>query len=86
MGLFHPKRKNLYAHWAHPTIGHINLPGYEDKVKEVDILTTGKPAATVASWWGNSDEGNFFINVAEPTYQTFQLPDESNTVFRIILK
>jgi len=52
----------------------------------VEVLSTREAAATAASWWGNSDNGNFFVNVAEPTYKTYILPDNINTVFKVVLE
>ena len=76
----------LFAHWTHPKIGYINIKGYAPKVSDVYILNNGKKAATATKWWGNEDEGNFFINIKTPIYQTFKLPDSCNTVFKILLK
>ncbi len=85
-GYYTQKDNVLFAHWAHPHIGHINLHLQEDLVNSVEVLTTQEPAATAANWWGNSDKGNFFINVEEPTYKTYILPDSINTVFKLVLE
>lgn len=37
-------------------------------------------------WWGNNEQGNFFVNVNSPTYMTFELPDQHDTVIKIQLK
>ena len=76
----------LYAHWTNPQVSHINLGPSGDQVQEVTVLNTGKPAATAKSWWGNEGKGNFFVNVKQPTYLTFELPDNTDTVFKLVLK
>ncbi len=77
----------LYAHWTNPKIGHINLEGLDpDQVQEITVLSTGQQAATAATWWGNNDQDNFFVNIKNPTYKTYILPDQWDTVFKIVLK
>jgi len=76
----------LYAHWTNPVIGHINIKNFADKVEKVIILHNKRPAQTAAKWWGNTDEGNFFINIKQPTYGTYILPDDRDTVLKIYLK
>ncbi|HEY0055231.1 MAG TPA: alpha-L-fucosidase [Pedobacter sp.] len=85
-GYYTKKGNLLYAHWMYPKIGHINIKGYGSKIKGVTKLFDGTEAGTANSWWGNEDPGNFFINVASPTYLTYSLPDPFDTVFRIELK
>lgn len=85
-GYFTQKGNTIYAHWTNPQIGHINIKNFKDKVKKTTVLNTGKPAATSSKWWGNSDEGNFFLNVEAPTYKTYLLPDDIDTVFKIELE
>lgn len=75
----------LYAHWMYPMIGHINLQGVGPVVKTVTLLSDGSELPTSRAWWGNEQEGNFFINVAQPTYHTFALPDPYDTVIRVDL-
>jgi hypothetical protein len=43
-------------------------------------------AKTARTWWGDEGKGHFFVNVAEPTYQTFRLPDPTDTVFAVELE
>jgi alpha-L-fucosidase len=85
-GYFTQKGRTVFAHWTNPKIGYINIKGYADKVETVSLLASGEEATTATRWWGNEDVGNFFINIKEPVYHTFQLPDETNTVFKIILR
>ena len=85
-GYFTSKDELLYIHWIQPTIGHINIKSLDaSKVREVTILTTGKSAATATEWWGNRDPGNFFINLEEPTFKTYRLPDRRNTVLKVTM-
>ena len=69
----------------YPMIGHINLPGISSRVKSVSLVSDGAELPTSRAWWGNEQEGNFFINLARPTYHTFTLPDALDTVIRIEL-
>ncbi len=85
-GYFTKNGKNLYAHWTNSMIGHINIKNFNKEVEKVTVLTTGEPAAVSENWWGNSDQGNYFINVKAPTYLTFPLPDENDTVIKLELK
>jgi len=84
-GYFTQKDNILYAHWTNPNIGHINIRNYADKVEKVIVLHTQKEAVTAKNWWGNNDEGNFYLNIQAPTYKTYILPDDKNTVLKIIL-
>ena len=85
-GYFTKKDNILYAHWTSPVIGHINIKNFTNEVEKVIVLHTQKEAATAKTWWGNYDSGNFFINIKKPTYLTYILPDNRNTVLKIILK
>jgi alpha-L-fucosidase len=76
----------LYAHWTTPIIGPINIPGIAGKVKSVSLLSSGAELPTSDTWWGNNEKGNFFININSPIYFTFRLPDQSDTVIKILLK
>jgi len=49
-------------------------------------LSTGSEMPTQTSWWGNTEQNNFFINVNIPIYQNFERPDLYDTVFRIELE
>ena len=85
-GYFTKKDNLLYAHWTNPVIGHINIKNFTNEVEKVIVLHTGEEAATARTWWGNFDTGNFFINIKQPTYLTYILPDNRNTVLKIISK
>ncbi len=85
-GYYTQKGNTIFAHWTNPKIGYINVKGYTNKIEEVTVLSNGQEAHTKTSWWGNNDADNFFINVKKPIHHTFSLPDNSDTVFKIILK
>ena len=86
-GRFTQNGKKLYLHWMYPKIGHINLKGMGDKVKRITLLNDMSEIVPVTGWWGDDgDKANFYININEPTYQYFQLPSSTDTVFEIELK
>jgi alpha-L-fucosidase len=85
-GRFTQRGRTVYAHWMYPHVGHINLGGLGERIGEVVLLHDGAEAKTARTWWGNQEAGNFFVNVNEPTYQTFALPDSIDTVLRVELE
>ncbi len=85
-GRFTQNGKYLYAHLMHPKIGHINLKGFDGKVEKVTVLSDGSEAVTATQWWGDASKDNFFINIKAPTYRTYIMPDDIDTVFEITLK
>jgi alpha-L-fucosidase len=80
------KGDTLFAHWMYPNLGPINVKGLTRKVKGTFLLSTGSEMPTQTSWWGNTEQNNFFINVNTPIYQNFERPDLYDTVFRIELE
>ncbi len=76
----------LYAHWMYPSIGHISIKGISDKTPKAYLLSTGAELPTEKGWWGNDAKDLFYVNVNRPTYMTFTLPDQTDTVIKIILK
>ncbi len=85
-GRYTQKGNTLYAHWMYPTVGHINIKGMGDKAGNVTLLSSGAELPSAKGWWGNSGQGNFFVNISSPTYMTFELPDPYDTVIKIVLK
>jgi alpha-L-fucosidase len=85
-GRYTQKGNVLFAHWMYPWIGHINVAGVAGRTGMVTLLMDGSELPTSTSWWGNEGAGNFFVNVNAPTYRTFPLPSEIDTVIRIELK
>lgn len=84
-GRYTVKGNTLYAHWMHPTVGHINVKGISD-ASAVYLLSSGAELPCEKAWWGNNEPGNFFVNVNSPTFQTFCPPDPWDTVIKIGLK
>jgi alpha-L-fucosidase len=84
-GRYTMKGNTLYAHWMHPTVGHINVRGITD-AGGVYLLSSGAELPREKAWWGNNEPGNFFVNVNSPTFQTFCPPDPWDTVIKIELK
>lgn len=79
--------KFLYLHQTEPIIGHINLVGFEPKVKKIRLLRDGSEVLPVTSWWGDGGvKGNYFINLNTPSYQTFTNKELIDTVYEIELK
>jgi hypothetical protein len=66
----------------YPTVGHINIKGIGD-AGHVYLLSSGAELPVEKAWWGNSEQGNFFVNIKRPTYMTFELPDPYDTVIKI---
>jgi alpha-L-fucosidase len=85
-GRFTKKGNALYAHWMYPTIGHISLKGIAEKTPKAYLLSTGAELPTEKGWWGNNEKDLFYVNVNRPTYMTFSLPDQTDTVIKIILQ
>lgn len=85
-GRYTRKGDVLYAHWMYPTIGHISVRGITDKTPRAFLLSTGAELPTEKGWWGNNEKDIFYVNVNRPTYMTFALPDQTDTVIKIILK
>jgi alpha-L-fucosidase len=85
-GRFTQRGKTLFAHWLYPSVGHLNLGPIGDRVRAVRVLHDGSEAKTARTWWGDESLGNFFVNVGEPTYQTFRRPDPIDTVFAVELQ
>lgn len=85
-GVFTANGKSLYAHRMYPAIGGIILKGYTEKFKRVILLHDGTEIRTETSWWGDNSGKNLYINVDRPSYQTYAMPDKTDTVFEIELK
>jgi alpha-L-fucosidase len=85
-GRYTRKGDVLYAHWMYPTIGHISVKGIADKTPKAYLLSTGAELPTEKGWWGNTEKDNYYVNVNRPTYMTFALPDQIDTVIKIVLQ
>ncbi len=85
-GRYTRKGDVLYAHWMYPTIGHIGVKGIADRKPAAFLLSTGAELPTEKGWWGNTEKDLFYVNVNRPTYMTFSLPDQTDTVIKIKLQ
>lgn len=74
--------KMVYAHWLYPVVGEINARGINtENVKMITFLYSGAELPFRKSWWGNTSEGNCFINAGNSS----EKPDLSDTVIKIEL-
>jgi alpha-L-fucosidase len=85
-GRYTAKGTALYLHWMYPAIGHIGIKGISDKNPRAYLLSTGAELPTEKTWWGNNEKDIYYVNVNRPTYMTFTLPDQTDTVIKIILQ
>jgi alpha-L-fucosidase len=85
-GRYTKRGSTVYAHWMYPHVGPINVGGLGPGIGLVVLQRDGAEAKTARTWWGNQESGNLFVNVNQPVYQTFPLPDPIDTVFRIQLE
>jgi alpha-L-fucosidase len=85
-GRFTGKGTVLYAHWMYPTIGHISIRGISDKTPRAYLLSSGAELPTEKGWWGNNEKDIYYVNVNRPTYMTFTLPDQTDTVIKIQMR
>jgi alpha-L-fucosidase len=82
-GRFTGKGTVLYAHWMYPAIGHISIRGISDRTPRAYLLSSGAELPTEKGWWGNNEKDIYYVNVNRPTYMTFTLPDQTDTVIKI---
>ncbi|MDD4921736.1 MAG: alpha-L-fucosidase [Bacteroidales bacterium] len=78
-GRYTQKGEDIYAHWMYPIIGMINTKGIGNHVKNVYLLSSGAELKYKRNWWGNSEEGNFFIEVNAPG----NLLEKSDVVMKV---
>lgn len=81
------KGKYVYLHLTESIIGHINLPGFDSKVKKVRLLRDGSEIKPTTAWWGDGGvKGNYFLNLNSPSYQNFTNKEQIDTVYELELK
>ncbi len=81
-GRYTQKGNTLYAHWLYPNVGYINARGISDKsVKGIWYEYSGAELNYFPTWWGNTGEGNLFIDVRRT-----EKPVKYDTVLKIVLK
>ena len=82
-GRYTQKDNILYAHWMNQNLGDINAKGLKySNVKNVFLLSSGAELSYNKTWWGNEEQGNFFINVNSKS----EKPDYLDTVLKIEMK
>lgn len=81
-GRYTQKGNLVYAHWLNTYLGDLNAKGLiKDKVKNVFMLATGAELPTYQTWFGNKEEGNFFIKTSNSPNK----PNNLGTVIKIEL-
>lgn len=81
-GRYTQKDKTIFAHWLYPNVGYLNAQGIDhNKVKGVWFQYSGTVLNYFPTWWGNTGEGNLFINVNRT-----EKPFRFDTVVKIELK
>ncbi len=81
-GRYTQQGNTLYAHWLHPNLGYLNAQGVDHtEVEGIWYLYSGAELNYFPTWWGNTGDGNLFINVRRS-----KKPADYNTVVKIKLK
>lgn len=81
-GRYTQKGNTIYAHWLYPNLGQLNAKGIDvGNVKNVYLLNSGAELPYDKIWWGNTENGNFFIAVSNST----EKPAKYDTVVKIEL-
>ena len=83
-GRFTSDGRALYAHILEQPMGHLTLPGLRGKVRNPRLLATGAQAFLGDFWnpgvqkFGRPED--IFLNLHQPTAQTYIMPDAIDTV------
>lgn len=79
-GRYTRKDNLIFAHWMNQNLGGINAKGINySTVKNVFLLSSGAELSYNKTWWGNEEQGNFFINVNSAS----EKPDYLDSVLKI---
>lgn len=81
-GRYTQKGNTVYAHWMYPNLGSINVKGLTEGAKNVYLLSSGAELPFYKTWWGNTEPGNFFINIGTPATPTGKI----DTVIKVVIK
>lgn len=82
-GRYTQKGNTIYAHWMYPNLGQLNAKGVNaDTVKNIYSLKSGAELPFQKTWWGNTEQGNIFIN----TGRSPDKQDNYDAVVKIELK
>jgi len=65
-GAYTKKGNRVFAHWMYPHIGMISAKGIDvNQIKGIYLLPTGSQLSYTATWWGNMEPGNCFIQMGQ---------------------
>ncbi len=82
-GRYTQKGNTIYAHWLYPNFGYLNTRGVDAEIVDnIRMHYSGAELSYQKTWWGNTGEGNLFINVGSRPEQ----PVKYDTVIKIQLK
>ncbi len=89
-GRFTQKGDTLYGHVLNKGIGHYPLHDMQGKISSPTLLMNGTEVI-LSDWWLGREkpfinEEDIFFNFGLPVHETHDLPDNKNTVIKIILK
>ncbi|MFP4060849.1 MAG: alpha-L-fucosidase [Bacteroidales bacterium] len=88
-GRYTQKENVIYAHVLRENIGHFVLPGLKDKIQSATLLRDGTEAILTEWWLGREKsfihEEDIFFNFGKPVPWTYELPDPTDTVIKIVL-
>jgi alpha-L-fucosidase len=85
-GFYTRHADTVYAHITNPPVSHLNLRELGSRIKTITVIPTHEKGATATTWFGNSKAGNFFVNIKSPTYLTYIMPDNTDTVLKFEMK
>jgi len=82
-GRYTQKGNLIYAHWLNTYLGDINAKGlHKEQVKNVFMLASGAELPSYSTWFGNMDDGNFFIKMGHSPNR----PTSMDKVIKVELK
>lgn len=82
-GRYTRKGNKLYAHLFEESIGCINLPGLNKKIKKARILSDGSEMLIINPFTAKEFPKDAFINFGLPEWEGFPLNDEKDTVIEL---
>ena len=85
-GRFTQNGNVIYAHIEQAIVGPVNIKGFAEKVDHISLLRDGAELPWEKTWWGENSNDNVFINLNKPIHHTYKMPDDIDTVYKIVLK
>jgi alpha-L-fucosidase len=82
-GWYTANGKRLFAHVFDGNIGALPLPGLGGKIRKARLLSHRSELPLIKTWNTEAYSGYAFINFGPVDVNTYQLPDESDTVIEI---